>query len=195
MKIKILFQIVSLLFVVKLNAQFNKQWLLSGGGQVSIYNQSLDYKSPGVGGYKVKGNQSTIGLTFEGGYVLFKNFLASYNLTYQLWEYNLNPQAKFKVTSLRNGINFVKLFPIEQNFYFNIGVNPFIEKILSKQNLSKDIESKNSGCVFLAGFSIGIEKNSLLSFSLYRTLDAYPSYSGLKSGIQINYKYMFNNGK
>jgi hypothetical protein len=193
MNTKILLQIIGMLFINKINAQFNKQWLLSGGGQVSIYNQSLDYKSPGVGGYNVKGNQTNIGLNIEGGYFIFKNISASYKFTYLLWDDNLG--NKWKTKAIRNEIIFNKLFPMKNGVFFNLGAAPFYQKYTMKEGNLVEFESVNHGCVFYIGFMFDINNCGLLGINYFKSLDKSTSIAPSKPGIEITYKYIFNKKK
>lgn len=195
MKTKILLQIISLLFISKLNAQFNKQWLLSGGGQVSYYEQITKITSASGVINKFKGFQTSIGIRAEVGYFLAKNTSLSYQFTYLYYDDNrINGFNNFKL--YRHGISIVKYLPLNNDLYLQIGAMPFIGKRVYKEPSTPmpDMNETVHGCIFEGGVTFLIQKNSLLGINLFKILDnnAETSYFNDKAGVSISYRYIFS---
>lgn len=190
MNLKVIYSILFLCFSLFAKAQFNKQFIVSGGGQVSVYNETLVYKAANGATATRKGNQTNIGFSAETGYFIFKNLSASYKFTYLLW--NDNTGAKFTTKAIRNEIIINKLFTMKNNIYFNIGAAPFYQKISIKESTLSEIENIDHGLVFYTGFIFGIDDVGLLGINYFKTFNNYPSTAFLKPGIEVTYKYVFN---
>jgi len=176
----------------KSNAQFNKKWLVSGGGQVSVYNQKLVYKASN-GSYTTNGNQTNIGFGIEAGRFILKNLSVSYKYTYLLWDDNTG--NKWRVNLNRNEILINKLFPIKNDLFFNLGISPFYQKATTKENNLSAFETISHGCVFYVGFNFQIDRASLVSVNYFRIIDNLPATIFSKPGIELSYKYIFNEKK
>jgi hypothetical protein len=194
MKKKILLQIIGLLFISKLNAQFNKQWLIGVGGQYDKYSFSAkNFITSSAGSKNLNTKVTNIAFGLELGYYVAKNLSISYKGVYQNWDGNY-----VKTSSLLNGIMVEKMIPIHEIILLNIGVNPFYESI--SENLvwyqSTNKKTDNHGCIFTIGFSFVLDKNFVLGTHLFRKFNSYPdpaTGSSSLSGISMSVKYIFKN--
>lgn len=177
----------------KSNAQFNKQWLVSGGLQASYYEQITTIKSANGRVTQTNGYQTNFGLSTELGFFIAKNVSLSYQFTYLLYDDN-NIKSNHNIyTFYRNGIAINKLFPLNKDLFLNAGVMPFYTKRSFKESVLPNIEEVIHGCIFDAGVSFLIEKNSILSINMFKQLDNLPevTFYNNKSGIYIKYRYIF----
>lgn len=191
MNLKVIYSLLFLCFSLFAKAQFNKQFIVSGGFQIATYNQTLKYSNSQGGSYTTHGNQTNIGLSAEVGYFILKNISASYQFTYQFLDDNLGNRLIRK--SIVNGFCLNKLFVVNDIVYLNFAATPFYQKFTFKEDIFNEIETINHGVIFTSGFNFLIQKNGLFGVNLFRTIDKFPDSSmPNKSGLVISYKYIFN---
>jgi hypothetical protein len=88
--------VVILLFTTKLNAQFNKQWLIGAGGQYDKYSFSFkNLSSNGSGSNNSNTKVTNMAFGIELGYYVTKNLSISYKGVYQDWDGNYVKQVHF----------------------------------------------------------------------------------------------------
>ncbi|MCF8430155.1 MAG: transporter [Bacteroidia bacterium] len=193
MNLKVIYSILFLCYSLFAKAQFNKQWLVSGGFQFSYYEQSTTTLYTNGRIISNKGYQTNIGLSAELGYFVLKNISLSYQFTYLLYDDNNSNHNIYKF--YRNGISLNKLFPLNQDLFLNVGATPFYTKRSFKESVLSPIDDVLHGCIFDAGVSFLIDKNSVLSMNLYKQLDNQPEdvFNNNKSGMYIKYRYIFKN--
>lgn len=181
-----------LLFTIKLNAQFNKQWLLCAGGQYDKYSFSFkNLTSAGAGTNNLNTKVTNMAFGCELGYYVAKNLSFSYKGVYQNWDGN-----NVKTSSFFNGIMVEKMIPIHEIIFLNIGVNPFFELISENSSLYQNENKKtdNHGCIFTSGFSFILDKNIVLGTHLFRKFNSYPdptTGSSSLGGFSVSVKYIF----
>lgn len=176
------------------SAQFNKQWLVSGGGQVSYYEQitTIKFSDGNISSYK--GYQTNIGLSNELGYFIAKNLSLSYQFTYLFYDDNrVNGINSYKF--YRSGISLSKYIAISNDLFLNFGATPFYTKRIYKEPNTPltQVEEALHGCIFDGGVSFLIKKNSILSLNLYKQLDNLPedAFYNNKSGVFLKFMYIF----
>ncbi len=173
----------------KSNAQFNKQWLVSGGFQLDKYNFSSKNLPVSTGSGTSKYSVTNYAVGVEVGRYFYKNISLSYKLVYQNWD--AIPQ---KTISILNGIMVEKLIPIHENISLNVGLTPFYEFISDKKNYNKEVsETYNWGSILSLGFSFIIDNNIVLGTHLFRKFNSFPDqingFSSL-SGYCVTVKYV-----
>lgn len=184
--------VVILLFTSKLNAQFNKQWLIGAGGQYDKYSFSAkNFVTSSAGSKNLNTKLTNIAFGLELGYYIAKNLSISYKGVYQNWDGNY-----VKTSSFLNGIIVEKMIPIHEIIFLNFGVNPFYESIT--ENLVwyqiEDKKTDNHGCIFTTGFSFVLDKNFVLGTHLFRKFNSYPDPATGNSslgGFSVSVKYIF----
>jgi len=193
MKTKIVFLSLLVSNCFYLNAQFNKQFIVSGGLQASYYEQTTTTKYTNGRVISDKGYQTNLGLSTELGFFVAKNVSLSYQFTYLLYDDNKINSNHNIYKFYRNGIAINKLFPLNKDLFLNIGAMPFYTRRTFKESVLSPIEEVIHGCIFDAGVSFLIEKNSILSINLFKQLDNLPedAFYNNKSGIYIKYRYVF----
>jgi hypothetical protein len=171
----------------KSNAQFNKQWLVSGGFQMSNYNTKTNTTINNVK-YSKNTSEYNFGLNAEIGYFIVKNVSISYNFIYQAWNDNGD---KYNISSVRNGLFLNYYVPIKNGVYFTLGGAPFIESITTKTS-TYNLDKSNKGALFTIGFNFSITPKDLIGTNIYRVFDDIPQDVRPKSGILINYKHLID---
>lgn len=184
--------VVILLFTTKLNAQFNKQWLIGTGGQYDKYSFSAkNFVTSSAGSNNLTTTVTNIAFGLELGYYVSQNLSISYKGVYQNWDGNY-----VKTSSFLNGIIVEKMIPIHELIFLNIGVNPFYESI--KENSvwyqTEDKKTDNHGCIITTGFSFVLDKNFVLGTHLFRKFNSYADPATGNSslgGFSVSVKYIF----
>jgi hypothetical protein len=183
---------VILLFTIKLNAQFNKQWLLGAGGQYDKYSFSFkNLTSAGAGTNNLNTKVTNMAFGFELGYYVVENLSFSYKGVYQNWDGN-----NVKTSSFFNGIMVEKIIPIHEIIFLNIGANPFYELISENSSLyqTENKKTDNHGCIITTGFSFILDKNIVLGTHLFRKFNSYADPATGNSslgGFSVSVKYIF----
>jgi hypothetical protein len=184
--------VVILLFTTKLNAQFNKQWLIGAGGQYDKYSFSFkNLSSNGSGSSNLNTKVTNTAFGLELGYYVAKNLSISYKGVYQNWDGNY-----VKTSSFLNGIMIENIIPIHEIIFLNIGVNPFYELISENSSLyqTENKKTDNQGCIFTTGFSFVLDKNFVLGTHLFRKFNSYADPATGNSslgGFSLSVKYIF----
>lgn len=192
MKIKLFYSILFLCFSLFVNAQFNKQWLLSGGFQFSNSNQNSTVTITNTNStFSRSGNYYNLGVNAELGYFVFKNVSVSYNLIYQIWNQGGFISGTYNIKSMKNCLFINYYLPVKESCYFNIGCAPFYEKSRI-ETATYELDKINHGLIGFTGFNFLVTNNDLIGLNIYRSFDALPQDLIPKSGLLVTYKHLIN---